>query len=721
MASTTVPPQTPTASPAATAHVREGDESVVATRAPLPASAPRTMPRRIAAADFANPDADLRLAYPCAFDSTVSTGLGALQKALPGWADALVRGRLSLPTPTASTPLLELLRWGTAACSPVAAGGLRAATKRRRSLAQFVGLADARPLASITANDVVALEAAYRVSRARRPGAQVSADLTELRHLLEEARGAAGLPPLGLPAGHEARVRDSPLSRSPWPASGARQPSRARPVARLGDVHEAMRTALTMQRPRKRGGPPLQTRWLAACLALQLAVPLTPARILGLRRSNIAGDRIVIPATATTRAERYGLPEWASDALDAALPGWSSLAPDALLFKGRRGKPRTDLARVLEIVTQAGASGDGSGDDAGHDAAVTSLAQLTPSAVRRLGQTIHRGMGGPRGVVRGSMGAPSSVGTEFDKYFASEEHAANVVRGWRRMLEPPGGEGRTLPARARAGCAPGKPEFDPLRTAEPARAMPESCEARPRPDQGPTSNVGAGAGLGAAKLSSVGGAGGSTSNAVAGAALRSPAPDGGGRGPAASARPIGTPERRDDVGAATSRTQRDSRNAATSTPRPPVTPAAPALLRSLPASPGAGPRVRAAPSAEIVAPARVPNTARAAPSGPLPTSSQSRASQQAPQFGAPRLRPEQAPKTKDLRPPPGPSRDPGAKPSLPIAGEPARQGTRRPSAGPKSLPTLGTRPPAATPRARVDTEEWPGDEDLRDRRRRGGR
>ena len=605
MASTPVPPRTPTSSPA---------------------SGPATIPRRITAADFATPDADLVLAYPCAFDATRSTGLGPLRKALPDWVDALLRGRSSNPAPTPNTPLADLLRWGTTGCFPADARGLGAATKRRRSLAQLMGLADDRSLGSIGADDVVALGVAYRASRPRRPGAQVSADLTELRHLLNQARATAGLPSLVLPSAQVATALHSAISRAAWPAFGDRQPSRPRGIAKLGTVATAMRIALTIQRPRKRGGPPLQVRWLAAYLALQLALPIGVTRILGLRRSNFAPDRVIVPvgaqAGAIGQTERYGLPEWASDALNVALPGWSSLPPDALLFPGRRGRPRTDLARVLAIVRQASAN----------------LATLTPSAVRRLGQTVHRRMGGPRGVVRASMGALSSVETDFDLYFASEQHAANVVRSWPRMLEPPGGEGGSLPARARAGCAPSKPEFDPLRTAEPPRAMPASCDDQARLDEAPKSPTAVVADSAPTKAASLD---------------RPSVPT--------SARPNATP------GPSTARPM----------PRPqqPGIPAAAGNARA-----GGPPRPT------------LPGPARPRPASPSPQP-------------APQPRHDPPPKKVDVRGPP--SRDP--KPTRPIAVVPAW--LRKPPVASQ----------AGTSRARVQMEEWPGDDDLRDRRRGGGR
>ena len=403
---------------------------------------------------FAAPDPILLRQYPCAYDATTSVGLGPLRRALPEWATALQFGRATLPPPTPSTLLGALLPWGTARSWPGAAPGVRTATKRRRALSHLRGLADDLPLASIDLDAVVRLDAEHRGRSPRRGGALVSSDLTELRLLLAEAREAAGLAPLDLP------LR--------WPAARPHGKPRAREMATLDGVLAAMRGALTLQKPRARGGPPLKTRWLAGYLALQLAVPALPTQILGLRRADLVGDRVVIPADGPgSPALLFGFPGWAQDMLGASLPGWRDLRPGALLFPGRGGRPRTDVHRVLRIVAEAGSL---AGEAAPNG--------LTPSAVRRQSQSVHRGMGAPRAVVRASA-RPEATATVDDEVSAARElSASDVVRRWSRMLTPPDGEPAPLPIRAPARCLPSHPELDPLRAVEPVGILPESCSQR---------------------------------------------------------------------------------------------------------------------------------------------------------------------------------------------------------------------------------------------------
>ena len=114
---------------------------------------------------------------------------------------ALQIGRASLPLPTPATPPGSLLCWGTARCIPASLAQRRTAAKRRRALAQSHGHADDLPLSSIDEPRLARLESDYRAQAACRSGGSprgptlVSADITELRVLMTEAREAAGLPP----------------------------------------------------------------------------------------------------------------------------------------------------------------------------------------------------------------------------------------------------------------------------------------------------------------------------------------------------------------------------------------------------------------------------------------------------------------------------------------------------------------------------------------------
>lgn len=418
---------------------------VTSAVAPLLALDPITRPPPLRAADFAGRPDHLRRKYPCAFDSTTNEGMGPLQRALPDWIDALLAARAALPLPSRDSSLDELLRWGTSRCIPGSARQVRTAAKRRRALKQFLGF-DVPPLGRLDSVALATLEQAYRARARERPGTLVSEDLTELRVLVTEARAAAGLPPLG----------------EPRPASKVHGVPPARPIASLHDVSAAMQSALMLHKPRLRGGRVLRTEWLLAYLALQLALPLMPSEVLALRRWNIQGDRVVLDVDDAPRRSgkalhlRLGLPAWASDALETGLDGWRDLPDDALLFPGRGSRPRTDLHRVLGIVCL----------DVGVDG-------LTPLAVRRLGQSIHRRMGAARAVVRATASSSGGAQEPDDALLlAQEEHAAEVVRRWPNMMSPPDEGPRPLPQRAPAGLAPSEPEFGEHWV---PRVMPASC------------------------------------------------------------------------------------------------------------------------------------------------------------------------------------------------------------------------------------------------------
>ncbi len=399
-------------------------------------------------ADFSCPDAALMQAYPCAYDATTSTGLGPLQRALADWSMALQLGRATLPAPVSSTTLASLLRYGTGRCFPITAPALAAAKKRRRSLAQFKGLADDLALGDIDLDRLRDLDRAYRLAKPERPGAQVTSDLTELRLLVTESRTLAGLAPLNgakNPSGAGGR----------WPASEPHNPRRPRHVTTLEDVQATMRVALTMVRPRRRGGPPFRSRWVGGYLALQVALPLQPGRVMALRRGEIVGSRVVITDADGVPVQRFGLPTWVLQTLNASVPGWRTLPATALLFPGRVDAPRTDLLRVLGILVLHGGP-----------------VGVTPLSVRRLSQGIHRQMGAPRGVIRATLPSP---GTQCDEMLlAGDGYATKVVAEWATMTEPPIREPATVPKRAPVGCPPSKREFDPFAGTEPVAELPAS-------------------------------------------------------------------------------------------------------------------------------------------------------------------------------------------------------------------------------------------------------
>lgn len=396
---------------------------------------------------------------PCLYDATTNIGLGPLRRALPdGWIEAFRTARAHLPPLTRRTTLRELLRRGSARCLPSHAGDIAGFTKRRRSLAQLLGLHDELPLEDIDAARLAALFAAYRDAAPERPGRQASADRTELRHLVKEARSAVGLAPLARPP-----RRGNPKDR--------RAPPPRRPVAELEEVHAAIRAALTAKVPRRGGGRRRNLRWLAGFLAIQFAVPLLPGELLGLRRDELkVGPEGVTLARRADAKHPVGvlLPAWAADLLDAALPDWRSLRGDAPLFPGRDpARPRREYLASLKMLSE-----------------FTGCTRVAPARVRRLGQIVHRGLGAPRAYVRGTararfrIGTQELVGTDDRRVaLAVRRHGATLRERWPVLAKPPVRVSR-LPARAPATVEPHAPEV-PRPSGPPPAFVPASLGAAP--------------------------------------------------------------------------------------------------------------------------------------------------------------------------------------------------------------------------------------------------
>ncbi len=154
---------------------------------------------RLAPSAFARMDPALAQRFPCVYDATENTGLGPLRRALPeGWRHAMLYGRGAHLRPHRGSLLGHLLARGAARHVPLdtSDAAVRTAEKRRRSLKQWCGWADDAALERLDDAFLEKLAKAYREGNPRRPMAQVSADITELRHLVSEARVEVGLPAL---------------------------------------------------------------------------------------------------------------------------------------------------------------------------------------------------------------------------------------------------------------------------------------------------------------------------------------------------------------------------------------------------------------------------------------------------------------------------------------------------------------------------------------------
>jgi hypothetical protein len=426
---------------------------------------------------FARVDRALEERFRCVYDATENAGLGPLRRALPqGWREAMLHGRATHPRPQRSTRLGDLLARGARRHVPLAMteAAVGTACKRRRSLKQWCGWADDAVLEGLEETFLEKLAKAYRKGNPRRPAAQVSADITELRHLVSEARVEAGLPALRRrPRKGYRKLPDNRRAR--------------RPVADVDDLMRVVETALTtLPDRRRRGGQKKKWAWVAAALVLQLVLPLRPKDILGLRRRDIEGARVILdrkrshvrrapgppPPHETSLHVSLALPGWTKNVLDAAIPGWRVLPGDALLFESprKRGTVRKDLDRTLRaLVERAVVPGE-----------------VTMSSVRRAGQSAHRALHAPRAVVRGTPAArfdgAQIVGRWEDREVAQAQarHAEVVARVWTSPARLPGRGPRRIPARAPSGRAPWEPEWIPPEARE-APGIPDDLAELLRP------------------------------------------------------------------------------------------------------------------------------------------------------------------------------------------------------------------------------------------------
>ncbi len=443
---------------------------------------------RLAPSAFARMDRALAKRFPCVYDALQNAGLGALRRALPdGWRQAMLHGRGAHQRPHPGSLLGHLLARGAARHVPadMSEAALRTASKRRRAIRRWSGWADDTPLHLLDEAKLERLEKRYREAHRRRPAAQVSADVTELRHLVSEARVEAGLPAL------QRRPRKG--YRKLQGVQRAR-----RPVADVDDVMHVVTTALTtLPDRRRRGGPKKTWAWVAAALVLQLVLPLRPIDILHLRRRDLDGTKVVLdrershvrlgrgtpgealrrgagppPPHDTPRHVSLALPAWAKRVLDVALPRWRTLPEDGYLFTSPRNrtKVRTDLDRTLRaLVDRALVAG-----------------VVTMQAVRRAGQSAHRALHAPRAVVRGTATARFDgarlLGRQDDRKvaIAQADHAEVVAREWTSPARLPGRGPRRIPARAPSGRAPWEPEWVPPEARE-APGIPDDLAEMLRP------------------------------------------------------------------------------------------------------------------------------------------------------------------------------------------------------------------------------------------------
>ncbi len=381
---------------------------------------------RVRLDDFDNPSPRLRLQFPCIADATTTRGFAALERALPeAWTEAVRRAWSSLPVPGPDTPLQEVLARGTSRILPDDPAAVKMIAARRSALGRLCDHLPSLPLRDVDSRGLERLVHAYRHARRTASAAVTSADLTELRRTVEQARVSAGLPP----------IRGSRDTRP------RRRQGRAthRPVAGLDEVDRLLQTT---------------TGWMQGLVLLRVVTTVPDAALRRLRRQDFDLDagllRVHLGATRQPGGPEgrlcFGLPRWCVAQLRVSFAGLDGWDGARLLFpaKGAPHRPRREVSHAFRLAADACGCSD-----------------TTLRSLRRLAQSIHRTA--PRAVRRSTattrLDGDTLVGSSARRPVAEAQNAYAewVTAAWTALHQPP------MPLagvskRAPAGVAPEAPE-----------------------------------------------------------------------------------------------------------------------------------------------------------------------------------------------------------------------------------------------------------------------
>lgn len=387
--------------------------------------------------EFAVPTTELRLSFPFAWDATTMQGAAALRDHLPGeWPDALELAEASFAPIAPDTRLRELLARPSARTRPGGLHDLNRVAGRRSSRVRLRDVLPDLELRAIDARALASLYGVYRKAAKAQSSPTISADLTELRCVVNAARAAVGMDEL--PAAPRAARPNRRVGRAP-----------ERDLAGLDEVERVLREC-----------PPE----LRVFVGLRVATTVPVEHLLALRRGAIDLDRfrMTIDASCSRSQGRgpahlvVGLPPWCVALLRQGLPGVDAWVEQRPLFPRNRGssESRREFAHAFRKAA----------DDA-------NLPDLTLSDIRRLSQAIHATA--PRAVRRATAGAGRGTGVLAR---AQEEYASQIVAEWQRLHTPPV-QPKRVPRRAPKHTRPHERERGSGRNpvVAPSISLPASC------------------------------------------------------------------------------------------------------------------------------------------------------------------------------------------------------------------------------------------------------